>query len=64
VAIKKLREDVISTFKIRLEFIIFMEKNLCSTALWKDYQDLLELPQKFEQYLEYLEQLIKDRDLL
>lgn len=63
-AIKKLREDVISTFKIRLEFIIFMEKNLCSTALWKDYQDLLELPQKFEQYLEYLEQLIKDRDLL
>jgi len=64
VAIKKLREDVISTFKIRLEFIIFMEKNLCSTALWKDYQDLLELTQKFEQYLEYLEQFIKDRDLL
>jgi len=64
VAMKKLREEVISTFKLRLEFIKFMEENLCSTALWKDYLDVLELPKKFEQFLEQLEQLIHDREVL
>jgi len=49
---KKLREEVISTFKVRLEFIKFMEENLCSTDLWKDYLEVLELPKKFEQFLE------------
>ena len=61
---KKLREEVILTFKVRLEFIKFMEENLCSTALWKDYHEVLDLPKKFEQFLEQLEQLIQDREVL
>ena len=63
-AMKKLREEVISNFKVRLEFIKFMEENLCSTDLWKDYLEVLELPKKFEQFLEQLEQLIQDREIL
>lgn len=41
---KKLWEDVLSTLKLRLEFIKFMEENLCLTTLWKDYLGVLELP--------------------
>ena len=42
----------------------FMEDNICSTDMWRDYQAALKLPAEFEKYIEDLEQLFIQREVL
>ena len=41
-----------------------MEDNICSTDMWRDYHAALKLPGDFEKYIEDLEQLFTQREVL
>jgi hypothetical protein len=41
-----------------------MEDNICSTDMWRDYHAALKLPAAFEKYIEDLEQLFTQREVL
>ena len=61
---KAQKAKILEKFKARLEFVIFMEDNISSTDMWRDYQAALKLPTDFEKYLEDLEQLFTQREVL
>ena len=63
-SMKKFREEVTQNLKHRYEFVKHMEEIGCATALLKDYNGALELPKQFEIFLEQLEQLFLDREVL
>ncbi len=63
-SMKKFREDVTQNLKLRYEFIKLMEENGSTTALLNDYNGALQLAKQFEIFLEQLEQLVIDREVL
>jgi hypothetical protein len=63
-AMKKFREMVTANLRQRYEFVKHMEENGCTTALLKDYNGALQLAKQFEKFLEELETLFNDREVL
>jgi len=61
---KAQRAKILERFKPRLEFVTFMEDNISSSDMWRDYQAALKLPTDFEKYIEDLEQLFTQREVL
>jgi len=61
---KSRKAKILESFQARLELVTFMEDNICSTDMWRDYHAALKLPVDFEKYIEDLEHFFTQREVL
>jgi hypothetical protein len=63
-SMKSRKAKILESFQPRLELVTFMEDNICSTDMWRDYHAALKLPVDFEKYIEDLEHFFTQREVL
>lgn len=52
-----------NAFSKRLEFVRFMEENICSTEMWSDYAEMEGLMKKFMDLIADLQELFNNREV-